>query len=190
MKAYLASLILTTTLCGCYGMAHYQTAPDVALSYGTGAEPVIPKKFEVESEHFPIFKVLSALNPPPKISSLKNDMHAQMVNHMQAISSSDKWQVTHVIGHRYIIQSKDYNERQCRYLNQLGIGSGGFVNTIGICLRDYDYGIYITQDGKVDGGWELLPSDRIMAVNRYMYMSWEPSKNQGWPVDIVFKPQK
>ena len=190
MKAYWTSLILTTTLCGCYGMAHYQKAPDVALTYGTGAEPVKPDKFEVESERFPVFKALSALNPPPRIPTLQNDMHGQMVNHMEAIASSDNWRVTHVIGHRYIIQSKEYSERQCRYLNQLGIGSGGFVNLFGTCLRHYDYGIYITQDGKVDGGWELLPSDRIMAGNRYMYMSWESSKNQGWPVDIVFKAQK
>ncbi len=182
MRALWLSLIMTVSLCGCYGMAHYKKPPDAALTDGTGAEPVKPDKFEVRPEQYPFFNVAAELKPPLPFPG----SHTEMVE----ILKEDKWQVTHVIGSRYIIQSKEYNERQCRYLDRLGVGSAGFVNLFGTCLRDYDYGIYITPDGKINGGWELLPSDEIMAGNRYMYMSWEASKNQGWPVDAVFQPHK
>lgn len=183
MKAIRLTLLTfaVSILCGCYGMAHYQKAPPEALSHGTGSAPVKPDQFEVKPDLYPKYRARLGFKPPPRHPDL-----LQFV--MVEIHGEDEWHVSHVIGNRYVIQSPQYNERQCRYLNSLSAGSGRLVNIFGRCLRWHDYGIYITSTGKIDGGWEFLPSDRIGGANRYMHMSWSPEKNSGWPADEMFIP--
>ncbi|MBI3343704.1 MAG: hypothetical protein HY028_02345 [Gammaproteobacteria bacterium] len=178
---FLITFSLAVNLYGCYGMAHYQSPPSAVLTDGTGVAPVKPDEFEVKSDKYQRYQASFDFKPPKPSESLRN---------MVEVRKEEIWKITHVIGSRYIIQSDEYNERQCQYLNSLGKGTGGFVNIFGVCLSDYDYGIYITADGKVNGGWELLPSDRIMGANRYMYMHWEETKNEGWPRGVVFEPTK
>ena len=160
-------------------MAHYTAPPVQAESLGTGVSPVKPDVFRVESDEYPRFAVSQRIKPPT---------YDRRNTEAIEIEESDVWKVSHKVGARYIIQSKSYNERQCYFVDQKYKKlRGGSVNIFGKCLSDYEYGIYISGQGEIDGGWELLPSDKILWSNRYMYMSWRPEKNYGWPEGRVFR---
>jgi hypothetical protein len=158
-------------------MAHYTAPPYQIEKYGTGQQPVKPDVFLVKSKDYVSYRVARRLSPP---------FYGKQVTETVDIHESDVWKVTHKVEDRFIIQSDEYNERQCRFLDKRYQGvRGGFVNLLGICLRDYGYGIYITPKGEIDGGWELLPH-RLGGANRYMYMFWHPAKNEGWPKGVIF----
>lgn len=99
-------------LTGCYGMAHYETPPPQVGEFGTGRQPAKPDVFEVKSKDFPSYSVTENIKPP----GLTLRSYRNPAVKFTDFEKTDIWKVTHKIGERFIIQSEEFNERQCRFL--------------------------------------------------------------------------
>jgi len=146
--------------------------------------PVYVDKFKVNSKDYPAFRLAgnSLVPPVSKLCTFGGCIDIRQTK----IEKEDVWHVTHIVNGRYLIQSKEYNERQCRYRAKKGSGYWS-VNIFNMCLRSYDFAIYITPEGEVSGGWELLPGHRKGGAERKVFFNMNPSKNTGWPDGAVFQ---
>ena len=169
-------------LAACVGSAHYQKPPHGAIEHGTGAKPVKPDWYKVKSEEYPKYIASQDFKPP---SSEDCWIEGCSKVPQTKIREGQIWEVTHVLGERYIIQSKEYNLEQCRYL--AGIRRSGYRTMGNMCFGDKWFSVYITKDGRISGGWELLPRT-AGGTERYMYLNPDPAKNEGWPEGQVFIP--
>ena len=120
--------------------------------------------------------------PDIKYKLFNYDVTVEMV----PIDPTDTWHVTHIFAGRYLIQSDEYNERECRLMAKKR--QDGFVNIFGACKRDHDYAIYVTPTGEMSGGWQLLPGPRLGGSERYTRLSYAPAQDAGWPMGTVFQP--
>lgn len=176
---------VAVALSGCVSEARYRAAPDGASEYGSGSGPVNSSRFEVRSDKYPFYAVESVLMPPEAeyCSKLRCAEVPQV-----PILPSDKWKVTHVFRGRYLIQSDEYNERQCRLLASEG-GYGGYSQLGRFCSPRHFFAIYISPEGSVSGGWELFRAVGGWG-RKEMYMNPHPSKNIGWPAGRVFRLER
>lgn len=180
-------LILICLLSAC-GMASspaaYEGPPSNAIEHGSGSSPIDPDDLAVSSEKFPQFHVLQQLSPPEiKYLLFGYEVMVEMI----PISPSDTWRVTHVFADRYLIESDEYNERECRFLaKNYPRANDAYVNIFGSCLRQHNYAIFVTPSGEISGGWQLLPGPQLVLSARYTYLSYAPEKNAGWPMGAVF----
>ena len=177
--------IVMSCLLNACGMASspaaYEGPPSNAITRGSGSSPVDPDTLQVNSSVYPQFHVLQLLSPPEiKYVLFGHDVTVEMV----PINPSDTWHVTHLFANRYLIESDEYNDRECRLMAKKH--QDGYINPWGKCLRQHDYTIFVTLSGEVSGGWQLLPGPQLGGSNRYTYLSYAPEKNAGWPVGTVF----
>lgn len=167
------SILMAISACGVSSSsAIYQSPPQGAVTYGTGATPVDPDDYRVDSSKYPEFKVFTELTPPESNWCWFGCQKVVQV----PIITTDVWRVTHVVMGKWLIESETYQDRQEAYVRknyQLG-------------ANQHNYAVYITQEGSVDGGWELLPGSNLLFSERYMYMSFDPKNNAGWPTGSVF----
>lgn len=187
-SAYLgiiASLMLVCSLTACgvaSSPAAYEGPPSNALTQGSGSTPINPDTLRVNSNEYPQFHLVQQLSPPEiKYMLFGYEVTVEMV----PIDPSDTWRVTHVFAGRYLIESDEYNERECRLMAKKH--QDGYVNPWGKCLRQHDYAVFIAPNGEVSGGWQLLPGPQLGGSNRYTYLSYAPEKNAGWPTGEVFR---
>ena len=171
----------TSLLFGCSQMVDYTNPPEGAIKYGSGARAVKPIIYAVESRKFPKFKVRKQFTPPRNLT-VGFDSHFEMMD----LYESDIWNVTHNVNGHYIIQSEEYRDRQCRYLETKGRhgSAGGFIPLFSNKCLSERFGIYITLDGYIDGGWQRLPSKQHPSNREYL--NPDPKKNEGWPTGIIF----
>jgi len=169
----------------CMGSAHYFELPTGVVEGGNGSEPINPDKFRVDTSRYPAFRIENDINPPD--SDECSYGKCVKLPHVP-ILRGDKWQVTHVFKDRYIIESESYSKRQCNYLAKKKVW--GFGGMLGYCTGVYDFGIYITADGIVSGGWALLPGSRKLFSERQTYLNPDSRYNDGWPSGVVFKEKK
>lgn len=176
-------LLFLMTACGvASSRAAYESPTKDQVMFGSGATPIDPDTLQVDSSAYPKFHVLQQLLPPEiRYKLFTYDITVEMV----PIDSSDTWYVTHIFAGRYLIQSDEYNERECRFLANRH--QGGYVNPFGTCKRDYDYAIYVTPSGEITGGWQLLPGSRMGGTERYTRLSYAPTQDAGWPMGSVFR---
>lgn len=161
--------------------AAYEGPPNDAIEYGSGRAPIDPDKLLVNSDKYPRFHLAQTLSPPAIDYLLfGHPVEVEMV----PIYPSDTWRVTHIFANRYLIESDNYNERECRLMAKKH--DDGYVNPFGNCLRQHDYAVFITTSGEVSGGWQLLPGPQLGGSNRYTYLSYAPGKNTGWPTGAIF----
>lgn len=188
----ITAVFVAASMAGCglsSSAAIYRKPPPGVVQYGTGKVPVDPDDYAVSPEKYPVYKAQQDFDPPSAQSCWANFVGSNRgcsLLPQTKILASDVWHVTHVVDDRYLIESDAYNERECRLLNKKGY-SAGSVNIFGSCLRDYNFAIYISADGDVSGGWELLPGPQKILSARYTYLSYAPSKNKGWPSGQVFE---
>lgn len=175
--------LLTISISGCLGSAHYMDPPKGSVASGSGPEPVNPDHYIVSANNYPTYQVKNELGPPKAEACMLGG--CIKIRHTK-ILPSDMWYVTHKVENRYVIQSESYNERQCRYLDRNN-SYGGWVNLFGKCLRPHDFAIYISPDGVVSGGWELLPGPLKVGKERYMYLNYSNEKNKGWSKGVIFQ---
>ena len=177
-------LVFLFGLQGCMGSLDYVEVSGSDKAYIYEGRPVYVDKFKVNSKDYPAFRLAGDLLVPPvsKLCTFGGCIDIRQIK----IEKEDVWHVTHIVTGRYLIQSYSYNERQCRYLDKKGYGDW-FVNILNMCLRSYDFAIYITPDGEVSGGWELLPGHRKGGAERKVFFNMNPSKNTGWPDGEVFQ---
>jgi hypothetical protein len=162
--------------------AAYEGPPAGAVKDGSGTTPIDPDALLINSNEYPRFHVLQLLSPP----EIKYVLFGYaVIVEMVPIYPSDVWRVTHVFVGRYLIESDEYNERECRLMAKKH--QDGYVNPWGKCLRQHDYAIFVTPSGEVSGGWQLLPGPQLGGSNRYTYLSYAPDKNAGWPTGPVFR---
>lgn len=176
---YLTFLVL---IAGCSSITDYQNPEDV----GIGNEKYIvanPDIFKVRKKGaYPSYSVATEYLPPDTVTTWFG-----VTNKYKSapISSTDKWIVTHTIQSNFIIQSEEYNERQCRFLEG-GRNSHWYINPFGWCLSSYEYGIAINSEGRVTIGWVLLPSSRIGGAYRKKFIPLEPTYEQSWIGEKLF----
>lgn len=165
--------------------AAYEKPPSNAVRYGSGSTPIDPDTLTVHSSKYPLFHILQQLSPPEiRYLLFGYPVTVEMVQ----IYPSDTWRVTHVFAGRYLIESDDYNDRECRLMAKNH--QDGYVNPWGKCLRQHDYAIYITPKGEISGGWQLLPGPQLWGSSRYTYLSYAPEKDAGWPTGAIFSTSK
>lgn len=173
-------IVLPLSLAGCLGAADYSSPPPGATEYGSGPRPVYPDTFKVSSDSYPRFRAREDFLPPrPEYCYLDSCTHLPITS----INRSDQWKVKYVFKGLYIIQSDEYNKRQCFYLEQRGSSYAGSM--LGYCAMNIDFDIYITTDGVVSGGWELLAGG-FAGPEARTYFNPSPKKNEGWPVGKLF----
>lgn len=178
------ALATTLVLNGCFGMADYIEAPKEAVTYGSGNRAIDPDLYRVDLNNFPKYHIKEIFHPPRWKS---NGMESRF--DMVPILPSDIWSVTHVVNEYYLIYSESYNERQCQYLAKQGPGAGAFISPLTKnCESDYLYHIYITKDGNVSGGWELLknPKQVIARSERRTFLKPNPHGNEQWGSQPLF----
>lgn len=164
--------------------AAYEGPPSNALTQGSGSTPINPDTLRVNSSEYPLFHVLQQLSTPEVRYLL---FGYPVTVEMIPINPSDTWRVTHVFAGRYLIESDEYNERECRFLaKNYPKKNDANVNIFGSCKRQHDYAIFVSPNGEISGGWQLLPGPQLGGSNRYTYLSYAPDKNAGWPVGVVF----
>ena len=183
----IASLMLVCSLTACgvaSSPAAYEGPPAGAIKAGSGPTPIDPDTLQVNSSKYPLFHVLQQLSPP----EIRYLLFGYPVTvEMIPINPSDTWRVTHVFAGRYLIESDEYNERECRFLaKNYPKKNDANVNIFGSCKRQHDYAIFVSPNGEISGGWQLLPGPQLGGSNRYTYLSYAPDKNAGWPVGVVF----
>jgi len=159
---------------------YYQVIPP-----GSDGMAVKPDKFKVDSSRHPIFHVSNSLTPPDGETYWISG--AEYVP-MTSILPSDTWKVTHIYRDLFIVQSEEYNDRQCRYLDEINRNpAGGGVNIFGSCLQAFEYGIYLNEQGEIAGGWELLPGEQKIFSARKMFLAPNDEKTEAWPRRTVFE---
>src|ERR1700733_5473027 len=103
---------------------------------------------------------------------------------MTDILSTDVWMVTHVFKGLYMIESKEYQERECRL--KIDGGPTLFSDT---CHSRHLFAIYTDPAGKLVGGWQLLPGPDKLFSERDVYLDPSPDKTRQWPADFGFSAQ-
>jgi hypothetical protein len=167
--------------------------PPGALTYGSGPVPVNPDKFAVDSKKYPTYKANGTIKPPAtQYCWPEGCAPIEMTN----ILPTDVWVVTHVFKGLYMIESDEYQNRQCRFkLVSAGMGAkqnvdgGGMTSFSKTCTSAHLFAIYVDTTGKISGGWELLPGPNILFAERDTYLSPTPGKASQWPVDFSFRAQ-
>lgn len=182
MAAGLMLICLMTACSVASSPAAYEGPPSDAIEHGSGQTPIDPDRLVVNPDNYPKFHVAQSLSPP----IIQYDLfHLKFTIEMTTISPSDTWRVTHVFAGRYLIESDEYNERECRFVAKKK--SESQINIFGSCLRQHDYAVFVTPNGEISGGWQLLPGPQLGGSNRYTYLSYAPEKNAGWPTGVVFR---
>lgn len=169
--------------------AIYRNPPPGVVQYGSGKVPVDPDDYAVNPGKYPAYRAKQDFDSPSAKNCWANFVGSKRgcsLLPQTKILRSDVWHVTHVVDGRYLIESDAYNERECRFLSKRGYHAG-FINIFGSCLREYNFAIYVSAEGDVSGGWELLPGPTKGGSARYTYLSYAPRKNEGWPSGQVFK---
>lgn len=171
-------------LCGCMSSLDYVPAPEGAVTYGSGEKAVPVDAYRVNEDSYPKYILaVEEFYPPPAALCGFGGCNDIPTNKLR---KNDVWKVTHVFKDYRLIQSETYNERLCRSLDRKGYGNW-FVNILDMCLRSYDFAIYINPDGIVMAGWELLPGKQKGGAERRVYLNPDPSKKTGWPDGVVFQ---
>lgn len=178
-------LSCSLTACGVASSpAAYEGAPADAISHGSGSTPIDPDDLTVDSNKYPLFHISQQVSPP----EIRYLLFGYPVTvEMTQIYPSDTWHVTHVFAGKYLIESDEYNERECRFLaKNYPEKNDANVNIFGTCKRQHDYAIFVISNGEISGGWQLLPGSQLGGSNRYTYLSYAPEKNSGWPPGPIF----
>jgi hypothetical protein len=164
------------------------TPPRGAVESGTGPHPIDPDDFEVNPKKYSVYRVAQQFTPPD--ASLC-DLGGCVDTKMAPILPSDTWRITHLVKTHYLIESDEYNDRQCHYLNDHHQNpAGGGVNIFGHCLQAYEYAIYVTLDGKTDGGWQILPGSQKIFSARETFLGPDDANAALWPTDFNFVAAK
>ena len=158
---------------------HFETVPP-----GSSGKAVNPDQFRVDSDDYPDFRVPARTVPPD--AETYWIAGAERLS-MTPILPSDRWKTTHVYRGFLIVQSEEYNERQCRYLDEIDQNpAGGGVNVFGVCLQAFEYGIYLNDNGEIVGGWEVLPGKQKVLGARKIYLAPSDGKASDWPEALRF----
>lgn len=144
-----------------------------------------PNKYRVDSASYPAFRIRERFKPPTwRVGSVTGYP-------MEPIEPTDIWAVTHIMGDAYLIYSKAYNDRQCRYLARVaprGTAGGHLYRGGKSCEADNLYHISIAPDGTVRGGWKLLynPKRFLLPRDRYINMQIDPTTPADWGPQPLF----
>ena len=99
------------------------------------------------------------LPPLPLWNKGKNSVDSLAIIHLE-----DEWYVSHKYRKYYIIQSDDYNLRQCKKEQ-----FGDFINVFGKCKRRNDYGFWILDNNVI--GWANLPGPlRVFSARKVQFV--------------------
>ena len=104
---------------------------------------------------------------------------------MAPMLKSDAWRVTHIYDNKYIVESDEYNARECKLLSDThhyGYSEGWF----GGCTQKLNFGIDLEVSGEVSNGWQLLPGSPLLFSERYMHLGGKGSDK--WPDGFRFIP--
>lgn len=187
---YLTLVIMLIVLTGCASEAAYMQPPPGAVLYGSGPVPLNPDQFKVDPDKYPAYVAIEKLKPPTTQMCWPGGC---LTLEMAEILPTDVWKVTHVFRGKYMIESTQFENKQCNLnLGPSILGTrqnpagGGTTWLSRTCQRAYDYVIYITPDGQVAGGWELLPGPGKILEARNTYLSPSPEKTALWPRNFSF----
>jgi hypothetical protein len=181
----LVAIGLVASVFGCATSMSDHLGPPPSAT-GEAATPIDPETTKVDSQVFPKFRVAQAVTPPRWTSPYDKNFKSRYP--MVDILPSDEWVVRHRVGNSFLIVSPTYDERQCKSLLARGPGAGCFKSSLGDRYHsDYLYGIFITPDGRIAGGWKLLknPERVVLSSERRTHLSPSPWGNEGWD-GIVF----
>ncbi|HET7177002.1 MAG TPA: hypothetical protein VFK21_13480 [Gammaproteobacteria bacterium] len=175
---------LSLLLGGCASQLGHLPAVDTSGA-GTTMVRINPDNLQVDPAGYPEFHAVHNLSPNREMSCVGSNYICDAPD-MIPIETTDTWVVTHIFEGKYLIESKGYTQREYSFL----CGKKEYKDSLGTCLAtQYNYGIYIDPDGKIDGGWQLLPAPNIvLASDRVSYMDANPAKNAGWPGNFYFIP--
>lgn len=176
MKSVYNILCVSLLLAGCVGSAAYYPPPDNALLIQGKPALINPDHYKVNPLDYPVFLAKNDYLPPAPKKHFAGEVYPLIVDEIMA---ADVWRVTHVINELWIIQSEQFNERECRLLDKRGY-SDGFVNIFNRCLRRIDFGIYVDPNGNVNGGWALLPGPQITFIERETYLYYSQIGSKQW----------
>lgn len=176
----LAPYLLLLSVFGCSSATDYY--PETPS--GSDGVAVNPDRYKIDGSQYPIFHTRKSIDAPAgETYWLAGAEYLAMT----PILPTDSWRVTHTYKGLLIIQSEEYNDRQCRYLDQIGRNPvGGGVNILGYCLQAFEYGIYVDEQGAITGGWELLPGKQKIFSARNMFLSPDEQGTSLWPEEVIF----
>lgn len=184
-------LVMNVALCSCgvsSSSALYRPAPPNAWTDQPNGEPVDPDRFVVDSSNYPTFQTSTDIQPPTALNCWQSFSVCENLAQIQ-ILKTDVWRVTHVVAGHWLIESTSYQNREEDSLQDAAkqAAKNGFQRTFGMpSNHQYNFAICVDQDGRVDGGWELLPGSAKLFSERYMYFSFDQQQNAGWPTGSVF----
>lgn len=170
-----SQLLRNTLVCSLLSLAACQTPffqPGglVVMQSSIGYED--PDKYLVDSQSYPHYYAKEDFEPPKWRSGPITG------SSMATIEPTDVWVVTHRVKEYLLIYSGDYQDRQCRRLNQLA--HVGYIRSDGCHGSDYLYHIVIRPSG-VAVGWMLLhnPERVLFKRDRYIDMNIDQVRNNG-----------
>ena len=171
-------MVVLVAVAGCLSSAHYMVPPEGSIENGSGSVPVNPNRFSVSSEAYSSYRIQAKFVPPkPEICTFGGCYKSAII----AIKPTDIWKVTHKIGERLLIQSDEYMERVCRRTERTHniYNNRSYLQKGAKCVIDRKYAVYITQDGLIDGGWEVFFPNKVSFENR-MYFSPTSRETKEW----------